>query len=57
MSVARLPTMKIDAETFDSFAAHVMSGVDEAEKCFGFDPSKERRIDEFGDPIHFVGIR
>ena len=49
--------MKIDAETFDSFAAHVMSGVDEAEKCFGFDPSKERRIDEFGDPIHFVGIR
>ena len=55
--MARLPTMKIDAETADFFAAHVMSGVDEAEKFFGFDLRKERRIEEFGDPIHFVGIR
>ncbi len=49
--------MEIDAETPDPFTAHVMSGVDEPEKFFGFNLSKERRIDEFGDPIHFVGIR
>jgi len=49
--------MEIDAETPDFFAAHIMTGVNQAEKFFGFNLSKERRIEEFGDPIHFVGIR
>ena len=53
----RLPVMKIDPKAPNVFPASLMPRIYKAKKVFGFAWGEERRIDEFGYPIHFMRIR
>jgi len=56
LGVTRLPTMEVNAEAADFFAAHLVIGIDETKKILSLGSGKEWGIQEFGDPIHLVRI-
>jgi len=56
LGVTRLPTMEVNTEMADFFAAHLVIGIDQTKKVLSLGAGKEWGIEEFGDPIHLVCI-
>jgi hypothetical protein len=54
--MSRLPAIKIHAEAPHSFAANIPTRIHKTKQPFGFIARKERRVEEFGYPIHVVGV-
>ena len=57
LGMPRLPAMKIHtAEATNCLAAYVALGINKPKKLLRFGWRKKRRIEEFGDPVHFMSI-
>jgi hypothetical protein len=56
LRVPRLPAMKIDTKAADLLSANVVSGVHKPKEFLSLRLGEERGVEEFGYPIHLVGV-
>ena len=48
--------MKIDTKPADLFSTDIVSGVHKPKEFLSFRLGEERRVEEFGYPIHLMGV-